>query len=286
MTDTDLHILVVPVAASQAEELGRWITDLLGATPVEIVDLEGNTTSLDIYFDAEVEAQLAGSAIQKAWCITGWSIRPCPREDWAESWKQHFYPMHIGEHLWVCPPWHEDPPPADDLVTLIINPGLSFGTGQHFTTRFCLAEVETALREYPDASLLDAGVGSGILSVAALMLGAGHVAAVDNDPQCMEQVTHNLALNGLQDRLTPQVLDVTRDPLPEPFDLVFANIYDPLLIKIASRLVPCASKRLVLSGIRTPELDKVAEAYVGQGAVELRRDADHEWAGLVLAPPA
>ncbi len=188
----------------------------------------------------------------------------------------------IGCRLRTVPVW--ETPPDRKRINIRIDPGLSFGTGGHFTTRFCLEELERACREIRPASMLDAGTGSGILAIAAAKLGVKRVEAFDNDPVCVERCRENAALNRLgKGRIRFYSADVLKPEwMRRPADVVCANILTHILIEAAPLLWRATKKRLILTGIRELEGDAVAGAFVAGGAREILRDGDGEWCGIVL----
>ncbi len=193
--------------------------------------------------------------------------------DWENNWKQYYKPMEIGERLLVIPQWEE----ADrgSRVPLILDPGLTFGTGSHATTQLCLTALEKAVRG--GEKVLDLGCGSGILSIAALKLGASSAVAVDIDDKCLDVAYENAALNGIgKDTYTVKVGDVLGDEamraeLGGGYDIVLANIVADVIIGLApmvrSLLAPGAL--FLCSGI----IDDRAEEVAGK----LRQ------AGLIIA---
>ena len=129
-------------------------------------------------------------------------------EDWANNWKAYYKPLPIGERLLVCPSWEKADP--GQRVLLSLDPGMAFGTGSHHTTRMCLELLEAHVR--PGDTLLDLGCGSGILSIAGVLLGAAHAIGVDIDPVAERIAGENAALNGVQgDRYTVLCGDVLTD---------------------------------------------------------------------------
>jgi ribosomal protein L11 methyltransferase len=165
---------------------------------------------------------------------------------------------------------------------------MSFGTGDHITTRFCLEAIDRLCRPRPAASLLDAGTGSGILAIAAAKLGVPRIVAIDSDPLAVAQARENLRMNRVAGRVRLRTGDITSAAPLGRFDVVCANLFGGLLIRAAARLCRAARRRLVLGGIREIEADAVADAYAALGAREIERDGDGEWCGLVfdLAPIA
>ena len=161
-------------------------------------------------------------------------------EDWENNWKQFYKPMEIGERLLVVPEWEQTG--ETERVTLILNPGLTFGTGSHATTRLCLTALDKLI--HGGEKVLDLGCGSGILSIAALRLGAERAYACDVDPTCVGVAYENAALNGVErDRYTVRAGDVTADrelarEFGGDYDVVVANIVADVIIALAPKVRP------------------------------------------------
>jgi ribosomal protein L11 methyltransferase len=207
-------------------------------------------------------------------------VRRVRHENWAESWKRHFKPLLIGRRLLLKPSWCRRRARAGQRV-VILDPGLSFGTGHHPTTGFCLRQV-VAIRENEGAdSFLDLGTGSGILAIAAAKLGYRRIDAMDHDPAAIRVARENARRNRVESRIGLRVQDLRRLPLraAEAYDLVCANLTSDLLIehrrRVAARVRPGGA--LVLAGILRGEFDSVAAAYAGLGLLPVNRSAEREW---------
>jgi ribosomal protein L11 methyltransferase len=196
--------------------------------------------------------------------LTGLPGGPGPRdidigllEDrvWEREWLSRFEPMRFGRRLWVCPGGRM--PPDPDAVVLRLDPGLAFGTGTHPTTRLCLAWLDGAGLE--GCEVVDYGCGSGILALAAALLGARRVIAIDNDPQAVIAARDNAVANGLENRVE------TRAPgsSTPSADVLLANILAGPLIELAPAFGTSVRPggRLVLSGILAAQGPAVAAAY-------------------------
>ena len=200
------------------------------------------------------------------------------REEWAEAWKKFFKPIEISPRLLVRPEWLDDQPkPGQKLLT--VDPGMSFGTGQHPTTLFCLQTIDRLSLDPGVNSLLDAGCGSGILAIAGVLLGYAPVDAFDFDPDAVKSAAENLERNHISG-VTPTVADANDYPgRAVGYDLVCANILGHLLrafkIRISSWVKP--GKYLCLSGILNKEFDAVSADYAGLGFEELERVTLKEW---------
>lgn len=183
--------------------------------------------------------------------------------DWENSWKQYYKPMEIGERLLVIPQW--ETAEAGDRVPLILDPGLTFGTGSHATTRLCLTALEKVVKE--GDRVLDLGCGSGILSIAALCLGAKEATAVDIDDKCLTVAYDNAALNGIgKDTYTVKVGNVITDEamrsqLGGGYQIVLANIVADVIIALAPmvRSMMAEGGVFLCSGIIDTRAEEVAE---------------------------
>jgi len=183
--------------------------------------------------------------------------------DWENNWKQYYKPMEIGERLLVIPEW--ETAEVGDRVPLILEPGLTFGTGSHATTRLCLTALEKEVRG--GERVLDLGCGSGILSIAALKLGAREALAVDIDDKCLAVAYDNAALNGIgRDTYTVAVGDVLGDgemraTIGGGYDIVLANIVADVIIGLApiARSLLAPGGVFLCSGIIDDRAEEVAE---------------------------
>ena len=175
---------------------------------------------------------------------------------WEREWLQHFQPVKFGRRLWVCP--HELDISEKNAVIIKLDPGLAFGTGTHATTRLCLEWLDAS--DMGKKRVLDFGCGSGILSIAACLLGAEHVVAVDHDPQALAATRENAAHNDVLGKLTIAKPEKVLQPA---FDVVLANILAQPLIDLSHTLTGLLrpSGDLVLSGIKVDQGDRVKEAY-------------------------
>ncbi len=175
---------------------------------------------------------------------------------WERAWMDDFHPMAFGDRLWVCP--GGQPAPDPDAVRLELDPGLAFGTGTHPTTALCLRRLDSDPPR--DLEVIDYGCGSGILAVAALLLGARRALGIDHDPQALIASHANAERNGVAERLQ---VAAPGAPLPAPADLVLANILAGTLVELAPRLTALVRPggRLLLSGILQGQGEQVTAAY-------------------------
>lgn len=199
---------------------------------------------------------------------------------WADAWKQYFKPTKLGERLVIRPSW-EPYEKAPSEVVLVLDPGRAFGSGLHETTRHLLRQLDARIQG--GEVVLDVGCGSGILGLAALLLGAARVVATDVDPDSVEVTKENAALNGLSDRT--EATNAPIQAIDGLYPLVLANIEArvlvPLAAPIAARVAP--GGLLLLSGILRGQEEEVLRSYPGFTVLE--SPVDGEWVALVLRRP-
>jgi ribosomal protein L11 methyltransferase len=197
-------------------------------------------------------------------------------KNWLQEWKKHFNPMICGDRLWICPSWLDPPDPQG--VNLSLDPGLAFGTGSHPTTHLCLRWLDK--QDLKDKTIIDYGCGSGILGIAALLLGAKQVIAVDNDPQALLASRDNAQRNNIaDDRLVTYLPDeVPKDLCAE---VIVANILAAPLIELAPKLnaMTEANGLLCLAGLLDRQIEAVSAPYSGQFTFSAPT-IDSEWAQL------
>lgn len=259
-----VHVAVpqadVELASAELWELGASGIEERDASTMNTPDA-GEALTLVASFLEEADAQVAAEAVSDRW-----AARVCfvEGDDWREAYKVYFKATRIGSRLVVRPPW-EDYAARDGDVVLTLDPGMAFGTGTHETTRLVLEALEGQVRS--GMSVLDVGCGSGILAIAALLLGAGRALAIDLDPEAVRVAAENCAINGLADRCRVERAsgDGRDQPLAhgERYPLVLANIETRVLVPAAGALTACLQPAgvLILSGILAPERDRVLAAY-------------------------
>ena len=209
--------------------------------------------------------------------------------DWENNWKQFYKPMEIGDRLIVIPDWEEADPQG--RVALRLNPGLTFGTGSHATTRLCLQALEKLVR--PGMSVLDLGCGSGILSIAALLLGADRAYACDIDEKAVDVAYENAALNGVgRDRYTVRAGDVLSDQglrrdMGGGWDIVVANIVADVIIALAPAALDLMKPGGVFlcSGIIDQRADEVRAALEAQGFTIREANTSEGWYSFLCGGP-
>lgn len=223
-------------------------------------------------FDGDVDLADIRSGMEQALgggTIEGWREETLPDQDWERAWMDTFSPMRFGSRLWVCPSTYS--PPEANAVNLKLDPGLAFGTGTHPTTALCLAWLDG--QSLADTRVLDYGCGSGILAIAALLLGAPQAYGVDNDRQALVASAENAERNGVAERLDLRLNDESDPPVA---DLLVANILSGILIDMVPRLTALVRPggRVALSGILEQQAENVIGAYASRVAFDPPRFQD------------
>ncbi|MDX2504974.1 MAG: 50S ribosomal protein L11 methyltransferase [Gammaproteobacteria bacterium] len=203
-----------------------------------------------------------------------YTLNPLEDKDWTRAWMDDFKPMQFGPRLWTCPSWHT--PPDPDAVNIMLDPGLAFGTGTHPTTSLCLNWLDDHFHKPID--VIDYGCGSGILGIAANLLGSEHVYAVDLDPQALTATKANAEKNHVMDKiLTFSVSEFRKKFATLQCPLLMANILAGPLVELAEMLASHVAPKgnIVLSGILAEQAEEVAQAYQPWFTIdEIRQDDD------------
>lgn len=229
----------------------------------------------------DLEGRLAGiqaaiNRVLKVLEISGEiTLQRVDEEDWATAWKSYYKPVRVGRHLLIKPAWEDYPAGPEDVV-IELDPGMAFGTGTHPTTAMALTLLEKYLK--PGQTVFDVGTGSGILAIAAALLGAGEVTAVDNDPVAVEAAWENCERNKVTDRVSVQAGSLWEE-LPGRADLVLANITPSVLLELIEDL-PAHLKPgglFIGSGIIEPYFDEIKEALTEQGFRLVEILGQEEW---------
>ena len=198
--------------------------------------------------------------------------------DWNESWKKKFEPIDAGECFSILPPWEKR---KEGRINLIMDPGMAFGTGHHETTRTCLMLIERFAGNCTKGRFLDVGTGTGILAIAASMLGFRHVLGLDIDPLAIYASQRNIKLNNLENIV---IRDGTVTPAFGTFDFIAANLMSEILIRIAPDLAPCLDNTgiALMSGMLSGQEDDVIEAMGKQGLKLSEKYFDGRWVSVAM----
>ena len=209
--------------------------------------------------------------------------RELAEADWRDSWKKYFGIQRIGRNVVIAPSWIEYAGKPDETVVRI-DPGMAFGTGQHPTTSMCLAALEEFVRA--GASVLDLGCGSGILAIAASLLGAGRVLAIDIDPQAVKAAAENAAANSVAVDVREGSLSADAAPA-ERFDIVVANISGVALERLAGAIAAALNGggRLIASGFLEDRVDGLSAVFSAAGLSVERVVEDGVWRAMVARRP-
>ena len=250
--DALLEVGAVSVTFMDAEDQPIFEPDL-GTTP-----LWSNTHLLALFEgDTDAEQVIAHLRLLTEDPLPAHQVERIEDQDWERSWMDNFQPMRFGRRLWIVPSWHAAPEP--DAVNLLLDPGLAFGTGTHPTTSLCLQWLDG--QDLTGSNVLDFGCGSGILAIAALLLGAERAVGTDIDPQALEASRDNANRNGIAPERFPVYLP--QDLPTEQADVVVANILAGPLVQLAPQITALVKQdgRLALSGILAEQADEVRAAY-------------------------
>ena len=268
-----------PIAEQLLDALGAASITFTDAADQPIFEPDLNTTPLWAQsrciglFDSQQDIAGISQQLQQILKLpaNALQIEALEDRDWERAWLDDFKPMLFGQQLCICPTAFD---PVPDRINIMLDPGLAFGTGTHPTTRLCLEWLDANADQVKDQQVLDYGCGSGILAIAAGLLGASQLDGVDIDPQALTATQANAERNGVQNQI--------HSYLPEQFqpsqsyDLLLANILANPLINLAPTL--CQHLKpggaIVLSGILQAQTEQVATAY--QPYIELDPIQQHD----------
>jgi ribosomal protein L11 methyltransferase len=285
----------------QAEEaVLALLAGLLDASCSCYTDLEKQVTEVTAYLEKRPPDFAAKCALLEAglkllaasgqeFGKSRLSVSRMRPQDWTQSWKRHFQPIELGTELLIQPSWSRQRARKGQGL-IVLDPGLSFGTGQHATTRFCLAQIVSWRDAGKSQSFLDVGTGSGILALAAARLGYRPTVGLDNDPDAVRVARANARRNGLERHTRFYEHDITRpaNPCGSKFSLVCANLIAPLLLEyrrgLASLLAP--EGRLVLAGILRTEFPGICRSYQELGLTVVAQRRQKEWHSVALSGTA
>jgi ribosomal protein L11 methyltransferase len=287
---------VSAVTTPEAEEaVAELFERTFGQPAISYTDLESGRTTVTVYLRKKVAFPARLSPPEKRSLLSelerikhcglniglgAISFKKVRREDWAESWKRHFKPIAIGSKLLIKPSWSRRRPRKGQSV-VVLDPGLSFGTGQHPTTGFCLRQLAARRKPAARQSFLDIGTGSGILAIAAAKLGYEPVEAFDFDAEAVRIARENAAKNQVSAGIRLRRQDVTKLPLRSAgkYSVICANLIANLLLSERGRLLARLPEDgvLVLAGILKTEFRQVQRAFESAGLRLVASRTEHEW---------
>jgi ribosomal protein L11 methyltransferase len=256
---------------TDAQDLLLAIVDDFGPTAVEE---RGETVR--IFFLTSDERDTAQRALATQFPVTAVDV---PDEDWARRSQDNLKAITVGR-ITIAPPWAPAiRNPQSTILNVVILPSMGFGTGHHVTTRLCLAALQAI--DLSGATLLDVGTGSGVLAIAADLLGAAGAIGIDVDPDAIQSARESLELNPDARQVTFEVIDLAARALPV-VDVVTANLTGALLVRSAATLLAAVRPggTLILSGLQSHERDEVCLAFA-PSLVAWERDEDG-WVGLAV----
>ncbi|MDD5036124.1 MAG: 50S ribosomal protein L11 methyltransferase [Methylococcaceae bacterium] len=265
------------LSAATCESLAEPVSELLfdlGALSVSFQD-EGDQplfepkpgeipiwrdTRVIALFEEEADIERAQAAVLVRFgeaSFSDWRMEEIQDQAWERAWLEHFHPMPFGRRLWIVPSGFEAPD-QEEAVCVSLDPGLAFGTGTHPTTALCLEWLDGL--ELKGKTVIDYGCGSGILAIAALLLGAQSAIATDIDPQALTATTDNARKNGVEERLHLYYPELLPDI---QVDILLANILANPLVELAQALASHIRPGglLALSGLLREQADEVRKAY-------------------------
>jgi len=285
----DIANMVVPYGIYM-EDYSHLEEEAMEVAHIDLIDEEllqkdRDTAIIHVYISPEENPAEAVSFLRERYDAVGIPCEitqgDCVEEDWINNWKKYFKPMPVGEKLLIRPLWEEDYDPQGRRV-LHLEPGLAFGTGTHETTRLCLELLEKYIA--PGVDFLDMGCGSGILSAAALLLGARTAVGVDIDPLAVKTAVGNARLNGVGERFTG-ICGNLAEKVTGKFHVAAANIVADIVI-LLSRDAPrflYPDSIYIISGIIDTREQDVLEALSGRFTVLERRE-ERGWVAMALKP--
>ena len=286
MQAKDVTVVSAALPSAEAADTLLELLDADAFTPTVWEDVETRAARLDVFLEDAAAAPGVAQAVRAAAAIAGFEVSPTvealPAADWAEAWKRFFHVERVSPRIVIRPSW-EAYAAAPGEAVLTLDPGMSFGTGKHPTTRACLQLLDALAAGDLSRPVLDMGCGSGILAIAARKLGFTHVRGFDYDPDAVAVARANAAANGLDIPFEARDLASNLDQGA----LVLANILGPVLIEHAAE-VACAvlpGGALIASGILEALYPDVRAAFEAHGLREARSILIGEWrTGLFSTP--
>ena len=281
--------ILLEAGATGTETAGGSMPELAGFDEVPPDEMPSGECTVSAYFprDGELDAKIADveESLRKLKLVElGFDpgtleiqTAVVNEQDWENEWKKYFKPQRVSDFVVIKPTWEEYSPEKDDIV-IEIDPGMAFGTGAHETTRMCIAMLEEYLEN--GASVLDIGCGSGILSVAAALLGAGSVLALDLDSVAVEVAEKNVRLNNAESKVSVIRSDIVSEvPAGKKFDVVVANIIADVIIRLNDSILKYIKKPgiYICSGIIAERLDEVLASLNKHGLRAIKVSKMGEW---------
>lgn len=266
----------------QIEDYSNLEQDVLEIAHIDLIEedllkKDKNKITVHHYISPELDAQQSRLILENLLDENGVEytvkVEYINQEDWETGWKKYYHPIDIGSRLTVCPSWQET---DSQRVIMRLDPGMAFGTGTHETTVLCLERLDSLIKG--GERILDVGTGSGILGIAACLLGAGSVHGVDIDPTAVKVATENAALNDVEDKFSISIGDLSQTASGK-YDIVVANIVANAVMAL-SKDVPNLLKEggtYLTSGIIAPRKDEVISCLENLGFKILNVYTKNDW---------
>jgi len=272
------------VRADEEAAAALVFAEFLAVTPVTYQDEKTGSSTVSAFTErlptSDILALLRTGLKRVASGRTPLRVKRLSRENWAESWKRHFKPIEIGRTLLIKPSWSQRRSQRGQAV-VVLDPGLSFGTGQHATTGFCLREIVRCRRPEKRQMLLDIGTGSGILAISAAKVGYHPVVGFDVDSDSVRIARSNTRRNRVGRRVMIFRQDLGRASARtrRPFDVVCANLTADVLLQELNRITSFVAPggRLVLAGVLDHQFPQVPRQYERRGWRLVRTRREKEW---------
>jgi ribosomal protein L11 methyltransferase len=284
--------VAIQTTAEAEEPVSELLAEIFGEPVSSYTELRSSNSRVETYLPSKpasiratmerVQTALAHLRARGLHVGTGRvTLRRLPRRNWADSWKRHFQPLEIGGKLLLKPSWSR-PKARPGCVVVVLDPGLSFGTGQHPTTGFCLEQLVQFRRAGERQSFLDVGTGSGVLAIAAARMGYRPVAGFDLDPEAIRSARANARRNRLGRHIQFHQQDLAgagRRALQRRYSVVCANLTADLLMDYRDRLLSWLQPGglLVLAGILKQEFGRVRRRFSEAGLRLMASRKQGEW---------
>ena len=290
LTRPKLQRVSVRLPAASEEPVASVLHEVFGVYPSIYCSQQRQTVTASVYLDsAPGLTQLVRTKLVpalKALALRGVEVQCAPRietirrEDWAESWKKHFPTITLARRLRIQPSWATTPRSFRGEV-IVLDPGLSFGTGHHATTRYCLEQLLHLRASTRQQRMLDVGTGSGILAIAGARIGFGPVEAWDFDPVAVRIARANIRANHVTTQVTVWCRDLLHEPVRarSPYWVVCANLTADVLLAGASRLMHrvASGGHLIVAGILRQQYSRVEKMLAAHGLERCCLNKDGEW---------
>ena len=283
-----MHAVVLRTDIDSGEVINE-LFPIIDLSPTSYFGKDTQMATLSVYFDTKEEASEIEDKINQA--LIQWkefsefgecevAIHEVVKEDWANAWKAFWHVDHVTDRIVIKPSW-EEYETKDGEIIIELDPGMSFGTGSHGTTRGCIEFIDELEKTMPKASLIDMGCGSGILSIAAIKLGFTEVEAFDYDQESIDVSTDNYQKTQTLDEVKLYIQDLNEYVAEKTFDIVVANILPHVLVPNKERILSALSDRdgatVILSGILNEQYEELKKEFESIDLKEAQHKVIGKW---------